>query len=134
MPSRRREIVSQPTNSNAAQSSAESDIIRRLADGEDPWTVDPDHGCSNPLTGYFPASEVAAELARQSSRREVEKIAEPRHRYYAICWRDDCPGSLDTYGGDDILEIVREHVAEHGCEVRVRVESYIEIRPKGQGA
>lgn len=45
---------------------SDEDIIRRLADGEDPWKIDPEHGCANPLTGYFPAQEVEAEKERRA--------------------------------------------------------------------
>lgn len=46
----------------------DAEIVRRLADGEDPWVIDPEHGCTNPLTGYFPAAEVEAELRRRRIR------------------------------------------------------------------
>jgi hypothetical protein len=36
------------------------EIIERLANGEDPWAIDPEYGCTNPLTGYYPAAEVKA--------------------------------------------------------------------------
>lgn len=49
-----------------SQSERESEVIRRLADGESPWTIDPDYGCTNPLSGYFPSDEVAEELKRRA--------------------------------------------------------------------
>lgn len=36
-------------------------IVCRLVDGEDPWKIDPEYGCTNPLTGYYPSAEVEAE-------------------------------------------------------------------------
>lgn len=50
-----------------SHSERESETIRRLANGEDPWAIDPDYGCSNPLTGYFPSDEVAEELERRAA-------------------------------------------------------------------
>lgn len=55
----------------------DAEIIRRLADGEDPWVIDPDNGCANPLTGYFPFAEVQAEKKR---REEAAKPKPPD------CW------------------------------------------------
>lgn len=46
----------------------ETEIVRRLVDGEDPWVIDPEYGCTNPLTGYFPSAEVAAERVRLAAR------------------------------------------------------------------
>jgi hypothetical protein len=60
-------------------SDEEAEIVRRLANGEDPWDIDPEYGCTNPLTGYFPSTEVAAERARRRTampeRAEIEAVA-----------------------------------------------------------
>ena len=47
----------------------DAEMIRRLADGEDRWVIDPEHGCTNPLTGYYPATEVQAEKQRREAAR-----------------------------------------------------------------
>jgi hypothetical protein len=54
----------------------DEEFVRRLADGEDPWVIDPEYGCTNPLTGYFPAREVAAELEARTPTR-VAAVACP---------------------------------------------------------
>lgn len=49
----------------------DNEVVRRLADGEDPWTIDPEYGCTNPLTGYFPVAEVEAERKRRNGDDDV---------------------------------------------------------------
>lgn len=66
------------------------------------------------------------------SERQIEEIHEPPYRYTVICWDDDCPESLDTYGGESILELAREHVEKHGHEMRIQAQSLVVIRPKGR--
>src|SRR3954463_11330455 len=55
----------------------DEEIVRRLADGEDPWVIDPDYGCANPLTGYFPVREVAEELERRGV--DVDLVVGDKH-------------------------------------------------------
>lgn len=52
----------------------ENDVVRRLADGEDPWVIDPEHGCTNPLTGYFPSAEVEREKRRRREQAEFRDV------------------------------------------------------------
>lgn len=59
-------------------------------------------------------------------------VSDPQpYRYTVICWNDDCAESLDTYGGQEVIDLAREHVARNGCTLRVEVKSIIEISPEG---
>lgn len=51
------------------------------------------------------------------------------YRYSVTCWRDDCPGSLDTYGGAWVLDYAKEHVAQYGCSLTVHLQATIEVVP-----
>jgi hypothetical protein len=51
------------------------------------------------------------------------------YRYEVTCWRDDCPGALDTYGGEWVIDYARQHVEKHGCTLQVQVKSTIDVRP-----
>jgi hypothetical protein len=70
---------------------------------------------------------------RPSSNSDRKNLAEivpqPAYRYTVICWRDDCPGSLDTYGGAEVLAMAREHVEEFGCSLQVEAKAIIDVRP-----
>jgi hypothetical protein len=61
-------------------------------------------------------------------------IGEPVPYYYSVtCWRDDCPGGLDTYGnGPWVIDLAKEHVEEFGCTLNVEVKSHIEVKPQEQ--
>lgn len=69
---------------------------------------------------------------RSAKKGSVEVAALPPYRYTAICWRDDCPGALDTYGGEEVIEIVREHVRDYGCTVKIEAKSIIDVRPASE--
>lgn len=50
-------------------------MVERLARGEDPWVIDPKHGCRNPATGYYPSVEVEACRRRlEANRRRIEEL------------------------------------------------------------
>lgn len=50
-------------------------MIVRLAQGENPWAIDPEHGCRNPVTGYYPQVEVEACQRRlEANRRRIEEL------------------------------------------------------------
>ena len=58
----------------------DEEIVRRLAAGEDPWKIDPEYGCTNPLTGYYPAQEVADYLANPiTARVDILPLSDGRH-------------------------------------------------------
>lgn len=53
------------------------------------------------------------------------------YRYEVSCWKDDCPGSLDTYGNtDEVLKYAQEHATEYGHSLKVQVKSIIEVTPE----
>ncbi len=83
----------------------DDEIVRRLADGEDPWVIDPDYGCTNPLTGYYPYAEVAEELARRPETVDATGYAR-KHipggwgAIHVLAWHSDehpPPDTLDMH-------------------------------------
>lgn len=75
----------------------DEEIVRRLAAGEDPWVIDPDHGCTNPLTGYFPQREVDAYLEAQA----------PTEPPLLLQFAPEGDGSVTEYVRGDVVEAVR---------------------------
>lgn len=60
----------------------DEEMVRRLAAGEDPYSIDPEHGCMNPLTGYYPHHEVEAEKSRRQSVVSAAVAHRPVHGGY----------------------------------------------------